>query len=230
MASLASTSTTNSEPKRQSSLCSISTIIADLQQSEENSRSFSSMDDFLNNIYPDQPPPQPQHQQLQLQPEASGVGARSVDDVWTQLVAGGSDRRLKGEGDGDGDGGGVGEITLEDYLSKNGVVREGDVGGAIGYGQFPMAPSQGVEAPIGVYGNASGTAARGKRRVVGEPLDKATQQKQKRMIKNRESAARSRERKHAYTMELEAQVKQLEEENEKLLEEVKQRKKERLKQ
>lgn len=38
---------------------------------------------------------------------------------------------------------------------------------------------------------------RGKRRAAPEnpPVDKATQQKQRRMIKNRESAARSRERK-----------------------------------
>ncbi|KAL1336306.1 hypothetical protein HN51_030693 [Arachis hypogaea] len=49
--------------------------------------------------------------------------------------------------------------------------------------------------------------------------DKASLQKQRRMIKNRESAARSRERKQAYTLELECLVLQLEAENTRLLEE-----------
>ncbi|KAL2579168.1 hypothetical protein GLYMA_15G049000v4 [Glycine max] len=55
--------------------------------------------------------------------------------------------------------------------------------------------------------------------VVEEPLvvDKVTLQKQRRMIKNRESAARSRERKQAYTVELESLVTHLEEENAVLL-------------
>ncbi|KAJ6930877.1 hypothetical protein NC652_014407 [Populus alba x Populus x berolinensis] len=47
-----------------------------------------------------------------------------------------------------------------------------------------------------------------------EPLDKAAQQRQRRMIKNRESAARSRERKQAYQVELESLAVRLEEENE----------------
>ncbi|VAH65836.1 unnamed protein product [Triticum turgidum subsp. durum] len=44
-------------------------------------------------------------------------------------------------------------------------------------------------------------------------MDRAAMQRQKRMIKNRESAARSRERKQAYIAELESLVTQLEEEN-----------------
>uniref|UniRef100_A0A2P2Q344 ABSCISIC ACID-INSENSITIVE 5-like protein 6 n=1 Tax=Rhizophora mucronata TaxID=61149 RepID=A0A2P2Q344_RHIMU len=72
---------------------------------------------------------------------------------------------------------------------------------------------------------------RGKRRLTEEPpVDKATQQKQRRMIKNRESAARSRERKQAYTVELESLVTQLEEENAQLLREEAEQNKERLKQ
>ncbi|KAG5126101.1 hypothetical protein JHK82_026936 [Glycine max] len=50
-------------------------------------------------------------------------------------------------------------------------------------------------------------------------LDKAAQQRQRRMIKNRESAARSRERKQAYQVELESLAVKLEEENDKLLKE-----------
>ncbi|XP_077248241.1 ABSCISIC ACID-INSENSITIVE 5-like protein 3 isoform X2 [Tasmannia lanceolata] len=41
----------------------------------------------------------------------------------------------------------------------------------------------------------------------------ASQQKQRRMIKNRESAARSREKQRAYTVELESEVQQLKDEN-----------------
>ncbi|KAL2320563.1 hypothetical protein Fmac_029532 [Flemingia macrophylla] len=46
--------------------------------------------------------------------------------------------------------------------------------------------------------------------------EKTVERRQKRMIKNRESAARSRARKQAYTQELEIKVSRLEEENEKL--------------
>ncbi|XP_078181823.1 ABSCISIC ACID-INSENSITIVE 5-like protein 3 isoform X2 [Carex rostrata] len=48
----------------------------------------------------------------------------------------------------------------------------------------------------------------------GEIVDKTMERRQKRMIKNRESAARSRARKQAYTNELENKVSRLEEENE----------------
>ncbi|KAK4795150.1 hypothetical protein SAY86_013144 [Trapa natans] len=47
-------------------------------------------------------------------------------------------------------------------------------------------------------------------------LDKVVDRRQRRMIKNRESAARSRARKQAYTMELEAEIAKLKEENEEL--------------
>ncbi|XP_047957185.1 bZIP transcription factor 23-like isoform X1 [Salvia hispanica] len=47
-------------------------------------------------------------------------------------------------------------------------------------------------------------------------LEKVVERRQRRMIKNRESAARSRARKQAYTMELEAEVAKLKEENEQL--------------
>ncbi|KAK7328231.1 hypothetical protein VNO77_22333 [Canavalia gladiata] len=71
-------------------------------------------------------------------------------------------------------------------------------------------------------------AVGGKRRVLEEPsLDKATLQKQRRMIKNRESAARSRERKQAYTVELESLVMHLEQENARLLREETDRKRQR---
>ncbi|XP_043710668.1 bZIP transcription factor TRAB1-like isoform X2 [Telopea speciosissima] len=49
-------------------------------------------------------------------------------------------------------------------------------------------------------------------------VEKVVERRQRRMIKNRESAARSRARKQAYTMELEAEVAKLKEENQKLQE------------
>lgn len=108
--------------------------------------------------------------------------------------------------------GGVGlaEMTLEDFLTRAGAVREEDVGvgpGAVvpmGYGQYQVQPPPPQPQGQLVYANNNGTTSGGvgrgtKRRAVQEaPLDKATQQKQRRMIKNRESAARSRERKQVH--------------------------------
>ncbi|KAJ0560579.1 putative transcription factor bZIP family [Helianthus annuus] len=48
----------------------------------------------------------------------------------------------------------------------------------------------------------------------GDKREKTVERRQKRMIKNRESAARSRARKQAYTHELENKISRLEEENE----------------
>ncbi|KQJ98641.1 bZIP transcription factor TRAB1 [Brachypodium distachyon] len=50
----------------------------------------------------------------------------------------------------------------------------------------------------------------------GGHVEKVVERRQRRMIKNRESAARSRARKQAYTMELEAEVQKLKEQNEEL--------------
>ncbi|XP_022985788.1 ABSCISIC ACID-INSENSITIVE 5-like protein 1 isoform X1 [Cucurbita maxima] len=55
-----------------------------------------------------------------------------------------------------------------------------------------------------------------KKRIVDGPTEVVVQRRQRRMIKNRESAARSRARKQAYTVELESELKQLKEENVKL--------------
>ncbi|KAF9687562.1 hypothetical protein SADUNF_Sadunf02G0106300 [Salix dunnii] len=57
-------------------------------------------------------------------------------------------------------------------------------------------------------------SVRGRR--AGVVVEKVVERRQRRMIKNRESAARSRARKQAYTMELEAEVAKLKEENEEL--------------
>ncbi|XP_004496458.1 G-box-binding factor 4-like isoform X2 [Cicer arietinum] len=165
---------------------------------------------------------------------------RTVDDVWREIVAG--DRRDCKEEIPDE------MMTLEDFLVKAGAVDDEDDGDDVkmtipltetlsGSGMFAVDPTfQGIESVEGsVIGFGNGVevveGARGKRgRPVLEQLDKAAQQRQRRMIKNRESAARSRERKQAYQVELESLAVKLEEENDKLLKEKAERTKERFKQ
>ncbi|KAF8397897.1 hypothetical protein HHK36_016822 [Tetracentron sinense] len=58
-----------------------------------------------------------------------------------------------------------------------------------------------------------GSEMRGRKRIIDGPVEKVVERRQRRMIKNRESAARSRARKQAYTVELEAELNQFKEEN-----------------
>ncbi|KAA8516308.1 hypothetical protein F0562_016601 [Nyssa sinensis] len=72
-------------------------------------------------------------------------------------------------------------------------------------------------SPSALMGTLSDTQTPGRKRVAsGDVVEKTVERRQKRMIKNRESAARSRARKQAYTHELENKVSRLEEENERL--------------
>ncbi|ONK55461.1 uncharacterized protein A4U43_UnF2850 [Asparagus officinalis] len=71
-----------------------------------------------------------------------------------------------------------------------------------------------LEKQLGVMSDPQ--ASTRKRGVREGSEEKTVERKQKRMIKNRESAARSRARKQAYTNELENKVSRLEEENERL--------------
>ncbi|KAI4378418.1 hypothetical protein MLD38_015898 [Melastoma candidum] len=73
-------------------------------------------------------------------------------------------------------------------------------------------------SPTSLLGGLSDMQAPGHKRVVREGIvvEKTVERRQKRMIKNRESAARSRARKQAYTQELENKVAFLEEENARL--------------
>ncbi|PON43506.1 Basic-leucine zipper transcription factor [Parasponia andersonii] len=177
----------------------------------------------------------------------SSNASKTVDEVWREIVSG--ERKECKEEEPDM------VMTLEDFLlAKTGAasVEEGDVkslpdplterlsGGLFTFDPIPPSPLQAldnIEGSIIGFGNGvevtggGGAGGRGKRgRNVLEPLDKAAQQRQKRMIKNRESAARSRERKHAYQVELESLAVRLEEENERLLKEKAERTKERFKQ
>ncbi|KAH7512153.1 hypothetical protein FEM48_Zijuj12G0060300 [Ziziphus jujuba var. spinosa] len=98
-----------------------------------------------------------------------------------------------------------------------------------GGGGYPPAQPLGLPAPVSpvssdgictsqVDNSASQFgldmgALRGRKRIIDGPVEKVVERRQRRMIKNRESAARSRARKQAYTVELEAELNQLREEN-----------------
>ncbi|XP_062228359.1 bZIP transcription factor 46-like isoform X2 [Phragmites australis] len=153
----------------------------------------------------------------------------------------------------------LGEMTLEEFLVRAGVVRE-DMGQPLvlpphvqelfsqanvvappmqlGNGMVPGVVGQGVTGGMTVaapttpvvlngFGKVEGgdlsslspvpypfdTALRVRK---GPTVEKVVERRQRRMIKNRESAARSRARKQAYIMELEAEVANLKEQNEEL--------------
>lgn len=129
---------------------------------------------------------------------------KTMDDVWKDMVSG--DRReCKVEA--------LDEMmTLEDFLAKAEAVEDDDdvkmpvlptqnLSGSV-FSFDPIQPNS-FQAVDKVEGSDTGlgnelemSGGRNKRgRPVLEPLDRAAQQRQRRMIKNRESAARSRERK-----------------------------------
>ncbi|CAO2824066.1 unnamed protein product [Amaranthus hypochondriacus] len=93
-------------------------------------------------------------------------------------------------------------------------------GFAPGPGLSPVSPvlPEGMCGP-GQVDNSGGqfgldmSTLRGRKRIIDGPVEKVVERRQRRMIKNRESAARSRARKQAYTVELEAELNQLREEN-----------------
>ncbi|CAH8323077.1 unnamed protein product [Eruca vesicaria subsp. sativa] len=172
---------------------------------------------------------------------ATATRGKSVDEVWRE-IEGKSMKEEEGEEEE--------MMTLEDFLAK--ATGEDTAGEAEdvkipttttteSYGFDHHNPFQMIDKVEGsivafgngvdVYGGGGGGGARGKRArvVMMEPLDKAAAQRQRRMIKNRESAARSRERKQAYQVELETLAAKLEAENEKLSVEIEEKRKERFK-
>lgn len=154
-------------------------------------------------------------------------GRKSVDDVWKEIVSGEKRTIMKEEAHEE-------EImTLEDFLAKAEAMDdeidvkippERLIDGGYSFDYSTMMPQQHNPFQIMEGRSSGGGGMRGKRgRVMVEALDKAAAQRQKRMIKNRESAARSRERKQAYQVELETLAAKLEEENEELLKEIEER-------
>lgn len=255
-----SSTSTNTDLVRQTSTFSL-----DLQTDQNKNFGSMSMDELMRNIYGDNPPSSSDiiiappssdvviesssnlsNLPLPLPKEVSnnGNGSKTVDQVWKEISVSNTnnnddddvDRKVVREGGN--------EMTLEEFLTKAGAVREEDmkipqiVGPVHGFvvdppldARFPQQGEGSGSGSIMWLGNGAERAAgRGKRRAILEPIDKVAQQRQRRMIKNRESAARSRERKQAYTVELESLVTQLEEENARLQREQEEQKRERLKQ
>ncbi|XP_076903291.1 ABSCISIC ACID-INSENSITIVE 5-like protein 5 [Bidens hawaiensis] len=115
-------------------------------------------------------------------------------------------------------------VSVTDPVMNNNMVS----GGVVGLG-VPGAVAVTVGSPVvssdGVGKNNGETSSvspspydfsgivRGRR---SGTVEKVVERRQRRMIKNRESAARSRARKQAYTMELEAEVAKLKEQNQEL--------------
>ncbi|XP_047044581.1 ABSCISIC ACID-INSENSITIVE 5-like protein 2 [Lolium rigidum] len=248
------------------------------------------LDELLKSVFPDgvdpdgavagqSEPPLGLHRQgsITMPPELS---KKTVDEVWKGILD--SPKKKSGE-----EGGWrrrerqltLGEMTLEDFLLKAGVVTEGclkdssdfppnmDAAGSSviaaaapsssstpqaqwlqQYQQQALEPphpsmagsfmaTQLAPQPLAVATGAilesiysdgqitspmlsalSDPQTPGRKRGAssGGVPDKVVERRRKRMIKNRESAARSRARKQAYTNELENKVSHLEEENERL--------------
>ncbi|KAH6789166.1 hypothetical protein C2S51_004172 [Perilla frutescens var. frutescens] len=138
--------------------------------------------------------------------EPPRTGKKSVDDVWREIVAG-THRQPKKE-----------MMTLEDFLlqAEEELKEEGSSGG-ICDGRNSVGKGVGRGRPKRSFS-------------LSDSPDKAAEVRERRMIKNRESAARSRERKQAYEAELESMVVRLEEENDGLLKEMAEYQKKRFKQ
>ncbi|KAL6532841.1 ABSCISIC ACID-INSENSITIVE 5-like protein 2 [Orobanche gracilis] len=184
------------------------------------------------------------------------LSKKTVDEVWHDIQQDQKRNRLDRKAT-------LGEITLEDFLFKAGIVaREKNTGSLIG-GVDPIGLSQQAAQwmnypipqpsmmpvfgpghmiqhaiPIGgnivvesggysdnqitmssspIMGTLSDTqTSRRKRAGPTDIVEKSVERRQKRMIKNRESAARSRARKQAYTNDLEYKVSRLKEENKRL--------------
>ncbi|XP_024973996.1 ABSCISIC ACID-INSENSITIVE 5-like protein 2 isoform X2 [Cynara cardunculus var. scolymus] len=206
------------------------------------------------------------------------LSKKTVDELWQDIQQGqkkkddngGNDHNLDRKA-GRGKQPTLGEMTLEDFLAKAGIVSKSsqekkNLASVLGadssalaqqnispqqaqWMQFQIPPiqqqhvfmpshhqvqpplpssanqimdpayseTQMTMSPSPLMSTLSDTQTPGRKRVAsGDVMEKTVERRQKRMIKNRESAARSRARKQAYTHELENKVSRLEEENERL--------------
>ncbi|XP_042426974.1 bZIP transcription factor 12-like [Zingiber officinale] len=185
-----------------------------------------SMDDFFLSFH-GRPPPVPSLSRGDP-PRLPLTKEKNANEEWKEVPSGGG---LGYEG-----AAACGEVTLEDFLARNGAMTAADVVAPLeeqekaGVSVDPAISDrlrrqeQHALLDTAVLGFRNGVVGGGRRRArkrsaLDNLADKADIRRQKRMIKNRESAARSRERKQAYTVELESLVSRLEEENAILLSE-----------
>lgn len=161
------------------------------------------LDDLLKNVFVD------------IETTAASSSKKTVDEVWRDI-------QQKKSGGGRSSNQELGEMTLEDFLMKAGVVGEGgDKNAGVGNLGFPQGPHWVMGAyvagdclvanPVRVVGSSTVFEAVNLERQLGVMSDpqastrkrgvreggeeKTVERRQKRMIKNRESAARSRARK-----------------------------------
>ncbi|XP_028756829.1 ABSCISIC ACID-INSENSITIVE 5-like protein 1 [Neltuma alba] len=272
-----------------------------------------SMDEFLANIWNsdgnqvDSQPPPLAREELPVQSKNAGaetapvisqqpslsvpppICKKTVDEVWSEIR---KDHQPQPNEEANDEISGneslkrqqtLGEMTLEDFLIKAGVVQESSLQSFIPLktsgpqqpssslpfqiqignmtdnrpfdARYKMGPAVRMgfspQQNVGGCSSGNGTATRrvlsqshslagkdpanggaaqkfqtsresarnsGKRRIIDGPPEVVVERRQRRMLKNRESAARSRARRQAYTVELEAGLSQLRQENEKLKE------------
>jgi ABA responsive element binding factor len=129
--------------------------------------------------------------------QAGVSSGKTVDEVWREILS------EKCGADVSTAGGAVsgGEMTLEDFLAREEECkpRVRALSGLVG-------SVSGIHGD-GTSGNANSAIRRGRKRQNMDPIDRAAMQRQKRMIKNRESAARSRERKQVQKCGCESKLK-----------------------
>ncbi|KAL6955546.1 hypothetical protein U1Q18_032813 [Sarracenia purpurea var. burkii] len=271
----------NSSSTKQNSYFSLT--IDEFQYKSGKSLGSMNMDELLNNVWnveanqvssnDENPATTPTINNI-FPPQASFsiptvLSNKTVEDVWSEIRRNQAPPPPPNRSSINGSGGSdnfpehqqtFGEITLEDFLIKVGVIQEASGlcdqepcldhpcggHGAMMMGVEFFRPSGGNNFPGGgggslVYhqvftpnggsflgessndGNEKcegvGRAAEPphvKRRTANGCVELAVERRQRRMIKNRESAARSRARKQAYTAELEIELNQLREENARL--------------
>ncbi|CAI0558282.1 unnamed protein product [Linum tenue] len=105
-------------------------------------------------------------------------------------------------------------LSLQGIGGANGLMQGGMVSPASQISSDGIGKSNGDTSSVSPVPYVFNGSMRGRR--PNTTVEKVVERRQRRMIKNRESAARSRARKQAYTMELEAEVAKLKEENDEL--------------
>ncbi|TKY48642.1 ABSCISIC ACID-INSENSITIVE 5 protein 1 [Spatholobus suberectus] len=250
----------------------------------KNGKSFGSlnMDEFLASIWNtddnqvNPPPPisdeAAKSKSVATEPTISQPGSfsvpppickKTVDEVWSQIHKDqpqhkeanslGRNETLKRQQT-------LGEMTLEDFLVKAGVVQDSSSlfkssspqnqtsnnasNGPLN-ASYRLRPAIGTRSRVSSNGlethqmlppnnskvvkdaTTSGAVEKcqslpessgkgNRKRIIDGPPEVVVERRQRRMLKNRESAARSRARRQAYTVELETELNLLKEENEKL--------------
>jgi ABA responsive element binding factor len=176
---------------------------SDLARFKSSGVGSMNMDDIIRNIYGPEAVNAAAAESAGLGPAEPSLAApeaaarRTSEEVWKEIsAAGGLPAPVlhippaASSGAGARGGGGAAEMTLEDFLARDSCGRAAVMEGNMALG-FPDGDG---DAAGSVAGGVGGVRGGGKRALL-DPADRAVMQRQKRMIKNRESAARSRDRK-----------------------------------